>query len=342
MAVRITQAYLAVLRPLTGTVSLDVSNSLGFAQTLMGTEYLTDSIGFAETADHNYIYISASNLFSFESATGFDQELFIVEYLGFTPRHFADAGNSLFSSDVFKERGSFLSFIEPAITATNQFGFDETLTQIFVTSDALGFSQSIIGVNAQSLLDDLGFSQVIDTSATNYERDLSQGFIKQTLGFTITGPGCIEKTYRPFIGEGDNTGFASMPTTAPVIEPDTVTFTFPVDAPTTTLVLKNPDFGDIDGFEYTSVSRRSRGGDRIIFADAKWSKFDTREFTIKHLKADKTDQLIAFINDTLGQEVGIRDWEGEDWRGIIVAPQTEISETKSGFTITIRFQGAKV
>jgi hypothetical protein len=145
---------------------------------------------------------------------------------------------------------------------------------------------------------------------------------------TTAGGDCdITQHYSPLSGGG-----ASLVPTAPLtlIKHSDVFFFFPSDqkcSPTFSLILRTPNFGDRDRNQYNRVNRESRGGALSIFRDPKWPAQRSLVMDFSAIKDSEVDDLLLFLEDTLGQEIGFRDWQGREWTGIIVTPDAAVTRT---------------
>ncbi len=143
--------------------------------------------------------------------------------------------------------------------------------------------------------------------------------------------------YHPFIGGGPGT---SIPATMPTLGNAKVTLTYPFVSPSTTLVLRNPQFGNIDRLSFDRINRETRGGTLIMFVDPKWPKQQVMNVTITALKRSQKDALLAFFNTSIGQDIGYLDHENRLWRGIILTPEAIITNNdRGGYTVTFEFEG---
>ena len=85
----------------------------------------------------------------------------------------------------------------------------------------------------------------------------------------VTRPESVQWQYHPLIGSG----FAGQPTppasslAGPVSGIGSVRFVWPAAAPTDSMVLRSPEFGNKDRLTFTRISRETRGGTLIVFAD---------------------------------------------------------------------------
>lgn len=143
--------------------------------------------------------------------------------------------------------------------------------------------------------------------------------------------------YHPFIGGGPG---ASIPTTMPTLGNAHVTLTYPFVSPSTTLVLRNPQFGNIDRLAFDRINRETRGGTLIMFVDPKWNRQQVMNVTFTALKRSQKDALLAFFNTSIGQDIGYLDHENRLWKGIILTPEAVITNNdRGGYTVAFEFEG---
>lgn len=126
-----------------------------------------------------------------------------------------------------------------------------------------------------------------------------------------------ECQYDPQIG-GPTGLFDAISPTGPTIGKATLTLSYPVGAPTLSVVLRNPQFGNLDTLTYNRVNRQSRGGSLLVFADPIWPKSQRFEFTIPYLCADDKPGLQTFLQTSLGQPITMLDWHNRSWNGVII------------------------
>ncbi len=145
---------------------------------------------------------------------------------------------------------------------------------------------------------------------------------------TSSGDACdITQHYSPLSGGG-----ASLVPAAPLtlIKHSDVFFFFPDDqkcSPTESLTLRTPNFGDRDRNQFNRINRESRGGSLTIFRDPKWPSQRSLVMDFSAIKDSEVDALLLFLENTLGQSVGFRDWQGREWTGIIVTPDAAVTRT---------------
>ena len=110
------------------------------------------------------------------------------------------------------------------------------------------------------------------------------------------------------------------------------------------LTLPTPIFNDTHSLHLTRVQRESRGGTQIVFSDPIWPKVETFDWNFEGLTKAQRDNFLDFLNNTLGLEITITDWEERTWTGIFIKTQDETSEVlrECGYTINITFEGIQV
>jgi hypothetical protein len=61
-----------------------------------------------------------------------------------------------------------------------------------------------------------------------------------------------------------------------------------------------------------------------VYADPIWPKVKQLEFQFIGLTEDEGQELLDFIETSLGKEVKLRDWEGQEWLGVITSTEEPI------------------
>jgi hypothetical protein len=301
-------------------------------------------------ADTNYIYVDVAQAIGWSDLTGYDQQVDVHQYIGFTDRYFADPQAQTIFNRFATNPAASRVYIVISVDVTNEFSFNdhdagEAAKRIYPTYDVIGWSQSLLNTpEVEDLYDVLGWTQVIDTADTTFGGSMGQTFLRQHISFRVQGSACPEKEYTPFIGASGDDSYPEVSATAPTLGQGVFTLTHPRVTPTLTLTLKNPEFGNADVLRFTKVDRRTRGGDRKIFSDLGWGSTQSFELTISNICSTTTtiDDIIDFLNTSLGEEIGLLDWENRQWKGIIVAPETEVTPQVGGHSIRIVFEGELV
>ncbi len=309
---------------------------------------------YGQLAEHNYIFETVANtmLDGVESnITGYDWDVEIVQYIGLTgPRVFAEANNAVLTQD---EDNRVL--VTTLATVSNSFNWlnhddrtqvDPNYAALIVYAAANSMlSDSVVGGSVQEIFQYFDLDDLVSTGSTDYGRGPSHSVIKDHVSFKITdGPDCPEKEFSPFVGSSGDTSYGNIDETKPTLVRSTLQLTYPRVSPTLTLTLKNPEFGNTDTITFARVDRTTRGGERKIYGDNTLSKSQVFRLDIANLAECKVpiDDIVTFLNSSLGKEIGLRDWEGRNWKGHIVVPETDIRKEASGTSVTITFDGELV
>ena len=299
-----------------------------------------------QAVSHNYFYEDAINTFNFESLSGFNQEFDIIQYLGFSDRFFAppiaqtvfgplNAGNKVAESIVVDATNTFSFFRHDA-------PFFEALKQTYNISNTLTGTQGLYRHEIQDVDDLFSFESIVSSAASTYDRPATHGVIRQHLTYHVTGGDCpAEKIYRPFVGDSPETEYPAVSEIPPTLGSATLTFELNIPlAPTQTLTLQNPVFGNQDDLRFTRVDRKTRGGQRKLYSDQDWGTVQRLSFRVEKLCSQTTDNVIAFLNAANGFAVTLIDWENRQWTGVIVSADTEVfTDENDTTTFDIVFEG---
>lgn len=190
---------------------------------------------------------------------------------------------------------------------------DETF-RIFTLSQELGLTQSVSPSITRPLRQFLSFvqgvaRQVISSRAITNSLALRQAVLVLHL---TNGMLC------QYVPQGD------LPA-EPTLTPSDFTLFYPAVAPTTTLILPNPEVGNRTSYLPNRISRKSRGGTKQVFRDPAWPTLTTLTMDIGSLTTTQRGNLQDFLILTLGQTVGLLDYEGRAWTGIIGNPDAEFT-----------------
>lgn len=150
--------------------------------------------------------------------------------------------------------------------------------------------------------------------------------------------------YRPQVGSGPRT----IPTTMPTLNPTTLNFFWPFDTPSESVELRSPEFGNRYSFNANRVNRKTRRGTKRVYRKSTWPKWITVKMDFTNLSATKVAAFKTFVNDHLGDEIGLEDHEGRMWRGILTTPDFEITQLSGrlagceNYSLSLEFEGEYV
>lgn len=153
---------------------------------------------------------------------------------------------------------------------------------------------------------------------------------------------CKRKQYTPFQGEYTTSLDVAPPynTLTAARTSKTDRFVLYTIGRATEVVLRAPELDNRDRNAYTRISNETRGGKLIVYSDPIWPKVRTLAVTITGLKETEIDTLQTFLQDTLGQLIGLEDWEGNEWQGFITQPdEVATQDGKERWTVSFEFEG---
>jgi hypothetical protein len=164
--------------------------------------------------------------------------------------------------------------------------------------------------------------------------------LRQAAAYSIVFGGVLQK-YHPFVGAGDS----ESPTPPPAALPEGTVASFQLFYPaegvvTDSVTLRAPNLGNKDRLSFNRILRETRGGTLIVFADPIWPKIQTVVLTFSGLRSAQAQQLLAFLDAHLGEEVGLLDWEGRCWNGVITTPTDPVvQDGRDSFSASLEFEG---
>jgi len=150
-------------------------------------------------------------------------------------------------------------------------------------------------------------------------------------------------TFNEFVWIGSLGGCTEIYIPDPLIGINTnTTLSYPYTSPTHTVTLRNPEFGNKQIQDSSSVSRLTRGGEQVTFRDVTWPIFQYLELEFKALTKAQRDDFMELVEAAAGDEIKLVDWENRIWRGHIASEPNEIIQTKDddcSYEIRFKFEG---
>jgi len=245
----------------------------------------------------------------------------------------------------FGEQAVAIKILAAAIAASASDSLslsDEARTNITPTaSDDLTVIDTAEAVTTKLLADSLSLS---DSATCNVIRNL-EASDSIVLSESVLWYNRLEDylyEYHPFAGSGPS----SAPTPPPLeldgpIPGITVPFqlVYPVTGPfSDTLTLRAPNLGNRDKLQMSRVSRETRGGTLIVYADPMWPVIQTLVLDFSGLTQAEASGLHTFMNAHLGLEIGMLDWEHRFWRGIITDLSKPVVQDGRGCKYSVGFE----
>jgi hypothetical protein len=94
------------------------------------------------------------------------------------------------------------------------------------------------------------------------------------------------------------------------------------------VTLRAPVFGNRDRLTNQRITRESRGGTLIVYADPQWPKVHTLVMDFAVLDEQTALDYLDFVAATLGKEIRLVDHESRTWRGVLIQPDDPITRNK--------------
>lgn len=336
-------------------LDLDISTTVAFAVPVDIVSPVEDSvataIGITETLiDSGQVDVDINTAIAFDMFAGEPNEVNIKTSIGITNKAFDTAADSLTTSVGFTNETAD-NFVADSLTTT--IGIAEeiladldgdlsaniktvlqlnnstqdiqeqalttslVLNSVMIDREFFTDTLSIVLTLVAELVEPPLFDTVsiIDTLTVQVEENID---LTTSIGFRLASVADIGSDtcqYAPQIGT--TTGeYAAIPA-APVLGHAILTLSYPVGSPTTSVTLRNPQFGNLDTLTYNRINRQSRGGKLIVFADPDWPKSRRLEFTVPTLNQTQVDDLLAFLAISLGLPITLTDWQNRNFDGVI-------------------------
>ena len=173
--------------------------------------------------------------------------------------------------------------------------------------------------------------------------------LKHAVGFSLVS-NTTDCDYTPFVGESDADTVPPRPELPEVRIPvlpgvrfRLVSPPFDTGATIDTLDLRAPVFGNRERLEPTRIQRETQGGTLSVFADPIWPKVHSLEMQFTALKTAQARGLLNFVERHLGEEIGIYDYEGRIWRGVITNPdEAVVNDGRENYSATLQIEAERV
>ncbi len=224
-----------------------------------------------------------------------------------------------FFSNVYRDKG--LHFANSNL----QLSHKATSADFVTANSVLTISQTLVGSRS--------FSQILS--------------LTQALGLNIVdavtitqNPGLISAVS---VFKENNPQLINIPVPVFPSSPSNVILTFG----TKTMTLRPPILGDMNSLEHAKINRRTRGGELIVFRDPSWPRTEKLHYRFENVSEKSAKDFLEFVDASLGQDITLTDYEGFNWTGIIVNPESIIEQIMRGkhyecdlpFAFDLEFQG---
>lgn len=343
-------------------INRSLSNTLALSQTVRQSIRNVSASTQIELAQDVHVvrpyYLSGSNELTGTEVV-FDPDTFLPIVVST-----AIEQEATFLSDPTRAAESIISFAQSAVpvllkaTATAKSATTTlTLSQSAITgfaaeaSNSITLTQDADGVIAYTAVTELSQDPPDDESEiTSGLRDearyqvfkaqavASALAIRQTVLYELIVD-TTECDYTPFVGTTDDPDLPTPPSTtlpAPFAgrTTDRIRLVYPdftvTDAPSLTITLRAPQFGNREGVQSLRINRETRGGSLIVFADPLWPQFTRLVMQFQALSQAQALDLLAFLDDSLGHVIGLQDYEGRAWKGVVTNPSEAVVHDRKG------------
>lgn len=189
-------------------------------------------------------------------------------------------------------------------------------------NDTLVLTESNTGVAGEPAIDTLELEETAAYTVVAAKALAELADIQESVSYVKGVPDLCG--YSPFIGGSSNANAPTPPiANVPSINEARhgVNLFYPYESPSVNIALRGPEFGNKDRLVFARVNRESRGGTLVVFADPQWPKVEILEFDFVGLSEAEGQSVLSFLLTSLGKEIGLLDWEGNTWVGVVTNPE---------------------
>lgn len=215
--------------------------------------------------------------------------------------------------------------ISPLLNPSSTMALTQEAIASYGFESEITFVQEVSGGIGYEIEQDLGIAQVISRSGSEWTRSATSSMV-----LTSAGNGFDENDKC-----GRRYGRGGGPTSTGQLT------LFSKDG-LYSVTLRNPETDNTRRSAFDRVVRETRGGNLIVYRDDSWNTVQTLLFTIVAMKRSMITDLQTFFLNTLGEQIRLVDWLGEEWDGIVTRPDEIFTEDREGYwTFAFEFEGTK-
>lgn len=193
--------------------------------------------------------------------------------------------------------------------------------------------------------DTINFNEVVNLQFITGSNDSL--FFEEEIGYAKAPGCCATLVYAPLIEPNLLTlngtvvvPMRPLPPLNPFGGQFGVVYQSPFDSPIFNLNLPAPKFGDKDLYATPKIIRNTRGGTNKNFRAPTWNKYHNVEYSFPLLCEEQYYATLQFLSDSLGQQIKLFDFEGRTWKGIIINPNSALTQNgRFDYSATIQLQG---
>jgi hypothetical protein len=117
-----------------------------------------------------------------------------------------------------------------------------------------------------------------------------------------------------------------------------LTLTYPkTGSPTYEVVLRDPVVGNEETTDLGVVNRQTRAGEAKSVRPADSPTIVTNKYQFEALTKTVRDDLVDFLENTLGLEIKLVDHNGSIWYGVIISPAIELITLNDSCSYNVGF-----
>ncbi len=120
-----------------------------------------------------------------------------------------------------------------------------------------------------------------------------------------------------------------------------IALTYPYASPSTTILLRDPKFGNTDTLNTNTRYKRTRSGQLSVVRGQHWPTIELLKVSFEALTEQQASDFRNFISLSAAFEIGYLDQESRQWRGLLTNPVLETSPVGIGcqYTLSFEFRG---
>ena len=227
-------------------------------------------------------------------------------------------------------------------SVSNNLSLNQVIGVGYGIEQNLTFTQTISAEVAYGLSNTLEFNQIIEVEGyynisvnNNLELQSTITYIHNKFRVNVL---C---NYSPFVGSTTDSNAPYPPSSSPptLISLQEVTLTSDYSS----ITLRNPEFGNRDRLSFQRINRETRGGTLIIYADSTWPRTQQIILEFTGLSESKAQEFLTFVAYSIGQNIELKDWENQEWGGIITSPQNPVvRDGECNISISLEIEGGRL
>jgi hypothetical protein len=236
-----------------------------------------------------------------------------------------------------------------SVEAVDELALDD-VAQLSITADAnndLAVTQTASGNTSRPASNTL--SSLNSIASFVIVRGVASGdtiLIKHAVAFVLEKDDTL-CSYSPFVGDSSDPDAPTPPPSTYTAAQGTPGFRLQYPATgsvTDELILRAPNLGNVDRIAATRINRETRGGTLIVYADPIWPKVETLVLSFSGLTESEAQDLLTFMEEHIGEDIKLIDWENRLWAGVLSNIQDPIVQDGRGcqYTASFEFEGTKV